>query len=135
MRIAISGTHGSGKSTLIDAFLLAHPAFAYEPEPYEALQEEFSDTFAAEPSADDFYQQLMFNTDRLRQYQPTNDVIYERCPVDFLAYLFALHDLRRATAAVQLLKPVISLVKEALPLLDLIIFLPLNPADQIAVSD
>lgn len=135
MRIAISGTHGSGKSTLIDAFLLAHPTFVYEPEPYEVLQEEYGDTFAADPSAEDFYRQLAFNINRLRQYQPTNDVIYERCPVDFLAYLFALHDLRRATAAVQLVKSAIGLVKSALPLLDVIVFLPLNTADRIEVSN
>ncbi len=112
-----------------------HPTFVYEPEPYIVLQEEYGDTFAEEPSADDFYQQLAFNIDRLRRYQPTDNVIYERCPVDFLAYLFALNNLKRATAAVRLLKSAIGLVKDALPLLDVIIFLPLNAADGIGVSD
>ena len=135
MRVAISGTHCSGKSTLIDAFLPAHPNFAHEPEPYVALQDEYGDTFAADPSADDFYQQLAFNIGRLRQYQPGDDVIYERCPVDFLAYLFALHDLRRATAAVRLIKASIGLAVNGLAFLDLIVFLPLNPADGIEVSD
>jgi hypothetical protein len=135
MRVAISGTHCSGKSTLIDAFLLAHPSFAYEPEPYTQLQDEYGDTFAAEPSADDFYQQLAFNIDQLRCYQPTDDVIYERCPVDFLAYLLALQDLRRSTAAVRLIELSIGSVMDALPLLDVIVFLPLNTADGVAVSD
>jgi hypothetical protein len=134
MRIAISGTHCSGKSTLIDAFLLAHPTFAYEPEPYTVLQDEYGETFAADPSADDFYHQLTFNLDRLRRYQSTDDVIYERCPIDFLAYLLALRDLRRASAAVELITSAIGLVKNALPFLDVIVFLPLNPADGIEVS-
>ena len=43
MRVAISGTHCCGKSTLIDEFLSAHPDFAHEPEPYTVLQED--DTF------------------------------------------------------------------------------------------
>jgi hypothetical protein len=68
MRIAISGTHCSGKSTLIDEFLLAHPEFTHEPEAYEALQEDHGETFSAEPNAEDFYRQLEYNVGRLRQY-------------------------------------------------------------------
>ncbi len=39
MRVAISGTHCCGKSTLIDAFLLAHSDYVHEPEAYVALQD------------------------------------------------------------------------------------------------
>src|SRR5262249_46260868 len=55
MRVAISGTHGCGKSTLIEAFLLDHGDYVHEPEPYEALQDLYGEVFAEEPSADDFY--------------------------------------------------------------------------------
>src|ERR1700730_8160518 len=68
MRVAISGTHCSGKSSLINEFLLAHPDFAHEPEAYEALQEDYGQTFAADPSAEDFHRQLEYNVGRLRQY-------------------------------------------------------------------
>ena len=37
MRLAISGSHGTGKSTLIAAFVDLRPEFRYEPEAYEAL--------------------------------------------------------------------------------------------------
>ena len=33
MRIAVAGTHASGKSTLIADFLATHPEYAHEPEP------------------------------------------------------------------------------------------------------
>ena len=55
MRVAISGTHGCGKSTLIDAFLLDHRDYLHEPEPYEALQDLYGEAFGAEPSSEDFY--------------------------------------------------------------------------------
>jgi len=135
MKIAVSGTHCSGKSTLIDAFLLAHTDFAHEPEPYAVLQEDYGECFAAEPLADDFYRQLEFNIDRLHCYAPGQQVIYERCPIDFLAYLLALDDLRRDRDAARLAERSLSLVADALRSLDLIVFLPINEADKIVAPD
>ena len=109
MRIAVSGSHCTGKSTLIDAFLRAHPEFIHEPEPYEAMGEEFS----AEPNVDDFLRQLEFNIARLKQHKPGTKVIYERCPLDFLAYIQCLS---KATLNVD----------EALQHLDLIVYLPID---------
>ncbi len=34
MRIAVSGTHAIGKSTLAEDFVEKHPEFVLEPEPY-----------------------------------------------------------------------------------------------------
>lgn len=134
MRVAVSGTHCSGKSTLIDHFLFAHPEFTHEPEPYIVLQEDYGEVFAAEPSADDFYQQLEFNIDRLRHYQPSEKVIYERCPIDFIAYLFALSDLRTDKEASLLVDRSLDIVKNGIELLDLIVFLPLDGMDSAVVS-
>lgn len=125
MRVAVSGTHCCGKSTLIDHFLIAHPDFAHEPEPYTVLQEDYGEVFAAEPSAEDFYRQLEFNIDRLRCYQFNERVIYERCPIDFLAYLLALSDLRKDGASL-LVESSLDIVQEGLKRLDLIVFLPLD---------
>jgi len=124
MRIAISGTHCVGKSTLIDAFLVAHPEFAHEPEPYEVLVEDYGEDFAAIPSAADFQRQLEYNIQSISRYRPDELVIFERCPVDFLAYLFALADLGRDRDAVKILEGALSNAREALAQLDLIVFLP-----------
>ncbi|MFC4138171.1 MULTISPECIES: hypothetical protein [unclassified Microbacterium] len=35
MRIVVSGTHASGKSTLIDAFAAEHPEYRVLPDPFE----------------------------------------------------------------------------------------------------
>lgn len=118
MRIAVSGSHCTGKSTLIDEFLKAHPDFVHEPEQYTVLVEDLGEEFAAEPCVEDFYRQLEFNIDRLQQYAPGERVIYERCPLDFLAYIDALDPKRTNT----LLHP----VSEATQDLDLIVYLPLD---------
>lgn len=120
MRIAVSGAHCTGKSTLIEEFLRAHPEFVHEPEPYTALVEDFGEEFAAEPCVEDFYRQLEFNISRLRQHARGERVIYERCPIDFLAYVDAL-DPRSVEA-------LLGRVSEAMRNLDLIVYLPLHDA-------
>lgn len=118
MRIAVSGTHGVGKSTLIEEFLQTHPEFVYEPEPYTVLVEDLGEEFSEEPCVEDFRRQLEFNIERLQQHPPGEKVIYERCPIDFLAYIDALEP--RSVEA--LLEP----VSQAMQHLDLIVYLPLD---------
>ena len=120
MRIAVSGTHCVGKSTLIDEFLRAHPDFTHEPEPYTVMVEDLGEEFSAEPCVEDFERQLQFNIERLRQHAPGERVIYERCPIDFLAYIDALD---RECA-----QEVVDSISDAMQHLDLIVHLPLDEA-------
>lgn len=118
MRVAVSGTHGAGKSTLIDEFLRRHPEFVHEPEPYTVLVEDLGEEFSAEPSVEDFLRQLHFNIDRLHHHAPGENVIYERSPVDFLAYIHALDP--------QTAEALIESVSDAMQYLELIVFLPFD---------
>jgi AAA domain len=135
MRIAVSGSHCSGKTTLIDEFLRAHPDFAHEPEPYTILVEDYGEEFSSEPCADDFYRQLEFNVDRLRRYPAGERVIYERSPVDFLAYILALKDLNREDVDLGLAEMALRMILDGMRNLDLIVFLPLDDADGIEMPD
>lgn len=126
MRVAISGTHGIGKSTLIDAFVRRHSEYVAESEAYEALQDLYDEAFAAEPSAEEFYRQLEYHIGRLREYRLGDRVVFERSPADYVAYLLALNDLSRDTADAHLTAQSIKVAREAMPLLDLIVYLPGN---------
>lgn len=117
MRIAVSGSHCTGKSTLIDEFLRAHADFIHEPEPYTVLVEELGEAFSAEPCVEDFLRQLEFNIKRLKQHKLGTKVVYERCPIDFLAYIESLS--RTNT-------DLLNQVSEAIQNLDLIVYLPLD---------
>jgi AAA domain-containing protein len=118
MRIAVSGAHGVGKSTLIDEFLRLHPEFEHEPEPYTVLVEDYEEEFSAEPCVEDFLRQLEFNLERLGQHASGEKVIYERCPLDFLAYLSALNS--------NVTRALLERVSDSLQQLDMIVYLPLE---------
>ena len=125
MRIAVSGTHCTGKSTLIDEFLTGHPDFTHEPEPYTVMVEDLGEEFAETPCGEDFHRQLEFNIARLKQHQSEEQIIFERSPIDFLAYIDALDS--------EPVERIIPLILDALQHLDLIVYLPLD--DRIDVPD
>lgn len=135
MRVAISGTHCCGKSTLIDVFLFSHDNYSHEPEPYEVLQELRGEDFGAEPSAEEFFRQLEYHVGRLHQYSAGDRVIFERSPVDFLAYLLALGDLGRNSADAALTEQSIIVARSAVGLLDLIAYVPASDRGSSDVED
>jgi hypothetical protein len=135
MRIAVSGTHCTGKSTLIDEFLRAHPDFGHEPEPYLVLVEDYGEEFSSEPCVDDFYRQLQFNLERLSHHGYGKRVIYERSPVDFFAYILALNDLKRERVHAGVVQSVQAATLDGIRCLDLIVFLPLDNANGIEARE
>lgn len=135
VRIAVSGTHCSGKSTLVADFLRANEKFVHEPEPYEWLQEVYGEPLADRPTADDFYRQLEVSVERLRSYRSDADVIAERSPVDFVAYILAISDLGRDDSAVGLLDQAIAMSRRGMELLDRIVFLPLPGGEGIVAHE
>lgn len=124
MRIAVSGTHASGKTTLIEAFVARHPEYAFEPEPYAVLTEIHGDQFAHPPTVDDFQRQLAFQIETLERFGPGDNVIFERAPADFLAYMIAIGECEDSA----------DVVREAMAHFDLIVFLPLDARAPIDVG-
>lgn len=133
VRIAVSGTHSSGKTTLIEDFLAAHREYIHEPEPYVWLEELYGEPLPAEPRAADFFRQLEISVERLRGYERGACMIAERSPLDFIAYLLALQDLGRGDSAV--LGEALALAADGLAHLDALVVLPLNEGDAMEVPE
>ena len=125
MRIAFSGTHCTGKSTLLEQVAELLPGHATVEEPYRLLEEEGYEA-AEEPSLEDFEAQLERSLVALEEGRA--DVLFDRCPADLLAYLLA-HDDRDAFD----LDPWRERVSEAMQTLDLIVFVPVESPDRVAV--
>lgn len=135
MRIAISGTHCSGKSTLAEDFLAAHRDYLHEPEPYEWLEEVYGEASAEEPTAEDFLRQLELSVERLRSHGPGASVVAERSPIDFLAYLLALTDLGRTGRDCEMIASAVELAASGIASIDLLVVLPLNERDRIIAPE
>lgn len=128
LRVVITGTHGSGKSTLITDFATLHPEWTILPDPYELL-----DDAADASGASAFFLQLCLASERL--LEPSDiPVLAERGPLDFLAYLYALDALGRDGASAGLLSEVELLTAQAMADVDLLVLLPLNEVDAIAIG-
>ena len=126
MRIAISGTHCIGKTTFIRDFLNIYPEYMYEEEPYYQLQEKHGIEFSEDPSLEDFIEQLDYSLERLDFYAAQANVIFERCPIDFVAYSMYLLHQEGMTLEDTHVSEMFPEIKEALKNLDLIIFLPMT---------
>jgi predicted ATPase len=130
MRIVVSGTHASGKSTLISDFALRHPGFTVLPDPFDLMDETW-DT----PNAALFAAQLRVAATRLSSAESAGDVIAERGPIDFLAYLAALADLGRPSVGRDDLARLRATTAEAMAHVDLLVVLTLEVPDVIRVPD
>jgi hypothetical protein len=86
VRIAVSGTHITGKSTLVAALGERLPHYTIVAEPYEVLAER-GYAFAHPPDVDDFVVQLKQSLLSLRRPSPNR--IFDRCPLDFVGYIAA----------------------------------------------
>ena len=129
MRIVVSGTHASGKSTLVSDVALTHRRFRVLPDPFELVD-------GLDPvSVTSFHEQLLVSADRLTALPAGADVIAERGPLDFLAYLEALELLGRASLPEPALEDLRRTTAAAMACVDLLVVLPLSGLEGVWVPD
>ena len=87
MRIGVSGAHGVGKTTLVEALCDHLAGHSPVEEPYLLLEEE-GYAFAHPPVVEDYWVQFGRSVQLLRS--PSERAVFDRTPLDFLAYLLAL---------------------------------------------
>lgn len=126
MKIAITGTHSSGKSTLALALVESLAGYTYAEEPYHqlsALGQEFSDI----PTVDEFFDQLTYSVKAIKTERV--DCVFDRSPLDFLAYAQSLPDSDPIDE-----EDWIDTAREALEALDLLIYCPIESPDRIVAE-
>jgi predicted ATPase len=127
MRIAVSGAHRTGKTTLVEELCRSLPNYVAVDEPYHLLAEEGYE-FAEMPCLEDFELQLERSIESLAEDE--EDRIFDRCPADILAYLIT-HDESEGFD----LKHWLPRVRSAMERLDLIVFVPIEDPDRVIVSE
>jgi hypothetical protein len=126
VRIAVSGSHRVGKTTLIQHVAERLPGYATVDEPYYLLEDEGYE-LAEQPSLEDFEAQLVRSLAALDDAGP--DVLFDRCPVDVLAYLLEHED---ATGFDP--DDWIEQIRDAVNTLDLVVFVPIEDLDRVALA-
>jgi hypothetical protein len=126
VRIAVSGSHSTGKSTLIAAFLARCPAYLHEAEAYESLADDV-DVPAEGPTAEGLQLLLEHTISTLALHGPGTSVVFERSPVDYLAYAAASGRSWGRRPVETFLETFIPRVRASLPSLELIAFVPVSP--------
>ncbi|NOK02481.1 MULTISPECIES: AAA family ATPase [Myxococcus] len=125
MRIAVTGSHRVGKSTLIDLLGKRLKGYRFAEEPYFLLEEEGYE-FASPPSLEDFLAQLRFSVELLEGEKRSQNILFDRCPLDFLGYLQTHEDADSFD-----LEEWLPQVRSAVETLDLIVFVPIEEPDRI----
>ncbi len=89
MRVGISGTHGTGKTTLAQALCAHLPGHLVVDEPYYLLEEQGYE-FGFPPSLED-YRALLASSARSLSAPPSpSGTVFDRTPLDYLAYMAAM---------------------------------------------
>lgn len=124
MKVAITGAHRVGKTTLIEKLLESLPDYEYIQEPYYEMEESghlFSDT----PTIDDYLAQLKHSINQISKND--GNIIFDRCPIDIMAYIEAIggYDIQSLYLNVE------DIMKQ----IDLLVFIPIEIPDLIGCSD
>ena len=123
MKIAVSGTHFSGKSTFIEALHKKIPEYTLVDEPYYLL-EQLGHPFSNPPTLEDYKQQFELSNNFI--LESDSDSLFDRCPIDFLAYALALgKDIDH--------EKWIPKLHQSIPQLDLIFYIPIETPDRISL--
>ena len=125
MRIAISGSHSLGKSTVVNDWISEFPHFTREEEPYRVLglHGPYEIRFREESTRLQNGIQLYYNISRIHRYAASSDdVIFDRGPIDYLAY--SQYTANKGTTDITdaFVESMVPAVRESLDHLDLVAF-------------
>ena len=121
MKITITGAHCVGKTTLAEELQEYLTHYELRIEPYYEL-EELGYSFSETPDVHDFIEQLDYS---IKQISTSEDnVIFDRCPFDFLAYIKAIDESRN-------IQSIFNHVERIMSKIDLLVFVPIDKPDLI----
>lgn len=129
MRISISGAANTGKTTLIEVFKRKWPMYSFPVKTYRDVIRENNLQHSSKTSAESQLMILDWMMSQQKSFPKGSKVIYDRCPLDNLAY--TLQGNIRGLISDEVTAATISLVRESMKDLDIIFWIKYNPAIKI----
>ena len=131
MRVAVTGSHSTGKSSLIAAFIAKRPQYVYEPEAYEVLADDITLMSSEGPDPEGLKALLEYTASVLANHGRGASLIFERSPVDYLAYAAATRSMTSSERA-EFMRAHAPTVRDSICNLDMIVLLPVSTKGPIA---
>lgn len=138
MRIAVSGSHSLGKSTIVNDWVARHARFLREEEPYRALGLYGPYEILFRDASTKLHNgiQLFYNISRIHRYADFADhVIFDRAPVDYIAYSQYTANQGSTDIDDAFVESMVPAVRESLDHLDILAFVPRSEAWPVAMED
>jgi hypothetical protein len=138
MRIAISGSHSLGKSTVVNDWVASHSGYTREEEPYRALSLHGPYEILFRDASTRLHNgiQLYYNISRVHRYASgTDNVIFDRAPVDYLAYSQYTADCGTTDIDDAFVQSMVPAVRESLDHLDILAFVPCSEQWPVAMEE
>jgi len=121
MRVAVMGTACVGKSTFVNDFLKNWAGVYTKPETsYRDMLQEKGLKHSKETSKETQQAILDFMVDQHMKYNRDDHVIFDRCPIDNIAYSLYSYDEQLSDIDEDFIENCIPLVKESMRFLDII---------------
>lgn len=127
MKIAVSGAHRVGKTTLVESLQEALPEYVSKAEAYYEL-EETGFVFSEIPVTEDYLMLLEHSIEQI--YTGEENIIFDRCPVDILAYIRASTEFENFN-----IQSLYHRVQDAMIEIDLLVFVPIETPDLIGCPE
>jgi len=135
MRIAIIGSACQGKTTLVNDIIKSWPGYtAHESSYRKAVREKKLPINKATTQATQ-WEILNCLVDDLKGYSSTDNVIFDRCPLDNIVYSLWSNAKNKSDIDDEFIKKCIPLVQESMHNLDIIFFLPITSVAPVEITE
>ena len=135
MRIAFSGTANTGKTTLIKNFITVWPQFTTSIKTYRDIIQEKNLTHSSATTSETQWEILNFMIDQMQSYDKKTKVVFDRCPLDNLAYTMWAFEKGIEGIDKEFVDKCITLTKESIRHLDIIFLLKHDDTIQIVEDE
>jgi len=127
MKIAVTGAHRTGKTTLVEKLIEALPDYVSKEEAYYEL-EGTGIVFSEMPVVEDYILQLEHSITQVTT--PGDNIIFDRCPIDMLAYVMAFTESENFDIPAMYHR-----VQNTMNEIDFLIFVPIENPDRIGCQE
>lgn len=133
MRIAVSGTASTGKSTFIGDFIKNWNNYSCPTYDYRSKLSQLPHSKSC--NQDTQWTILNSMLDELQKHTVDDYVIYDRCPLDNLVYSLWSNAQTNSSIDDEFVQKCIPIVRESLRMLDIIFFVPLTSVSPVPIVD